>query len=93
MVETTPVESRRGVYVLKQSADIYTMMLVLSLLFVMVGCLFLFLEMKSYEGLTTKLPPDAKAPQAMWIPPRDSMPRLISDDRPVASWSTNGFVA
>ena len=75
--DLTPIEGRRGVYVLKQSADIYTMMLVLSLLFVMIGCLFLFLEMKSYEGLTTKVPPDAKAPQAMWIPAQrfDPAPR------------------
>jgi hypothetical protein len=61
-------ESGRGVYVLKQSANIYTMLLILSFIFVLIGCLFLFLEMKAYD-LTIKVPPDAKAPtQASWSP-------------------------
>jgi len=59
-------ESGRGVYVLKQSANIYTMLLILSFIFVLIGCLFLFLEMKAYD-LTVKVPPDAKA-QAFWSP-------------------------
>jgi hypothetical protein len=63
-------ESGRGVFVLKQSANIYTMMLILAFLFITIGCLFLFLEMKAYEGLTTKVPSDAKAPQSMLIPPQ-----------------------
>jgi hypothetical protein len=60
-------ESGRGVYVLKQSANIYTMLLILSFIFVLIGCLFLFLEMKAYD-LTIKVPPDDKAPQVFWSP-------------------------
>jgi hypothetical protein len=64
-------ESGRGVYVLKQSANIYTMLLILSFIFVLIGCLFLFLEMKAYD-LTIKVPPDDKAPQAFWSPAEQS---------------------
>jgi len=60
-------ESGRGVYVLKQSANIYTMLLILSFIFVLIGCLFLFLEMKAYD-LTIKVPADDKAPQVFWSP-------------------------
>ncbi len=69
-------EGGRGVYVLKQSANIYTMLLILSFIFVLIGCLFLFLEMKAYD-LTVKVPPDAKAaaPQAFWSPAESSLPR------------------
>jgi hypothetical protein len=61
----------RGVFLLKQSANIYTAMLILAFVFITVGCLFLFLEMKSY-GLSVKVPQDAKVPQAMWSPARQS---------------------
>jgi hypothetical protein len=57
----------RGVFLLKQSANIYTAMLILAFVFIMLGCLFLFLEMKSY-GLSVKVPQDAKVPQAKWAP-------------------------
>jgi hypothetical protein len=57
----------RGVFLLKQSANIYTAMLILAFVFITLGCLFLFLEMKSY-GLSVKVPSDAKVPQAMWSP-------------------------
>lgn len=60
-------ESGRGVYVLKQSANIYTMLLILSFIFVLIGSLFLFLEMKAYE-LTIKVPQEDKAPQSFWSP-------------------------
>jgi len=67
-------ESGRGVYVLKQSANVYTMLLILSFIFVLIGCLFLFLEMKAYD-LTIKVPLDDKAPpvQAFWSPAEQSL--------------------
>ena len=57
----------RGVFLLKQSANIYTAMLILALVFITIGCLFLFLEMKAYN-LQVKVPSDAKVPQASWSP-------------------------
>jgi len=64
-------ESGRGVYVLKQSANIYTMLLILSFIFVLIGCLFLFLEMKAYD-LTIKVPQEDKAPQSFLSPAEQS---------------------
>jgi hypothetical protein len=61
----------RGVFLLKQSANIYTAMLILAFVFIAIGCLFLFLEMKAYN-LSVKVPADAKVPQAMWSPAHDS---------------------
>jgi len=57
----------RGVFLLKQSANIYTAMMILAFVFITIGCLFLFLEMKAYN-LSVKVPQDAKVPQAMWSP-------------------------
>jgi hypothetical protein len=48
----------RGVFVRKQPANVYSMMLILSLLFIMVGCLFLYLEMKSFD-MKVKVPQTA----------------------------------
>jgi hypothetical protein len=63
-------DSSRGAVFLKQSANIYTMLLILSFLAVVIGCLFMFLEMKSYD-LNVKVSPDARAPQArMWSAPQ-----------------------
>jgi len=61
-------EPSRGQVFLKQSANIYTMLLILSFLAVAIGCFFMFLEMKSYD-LHVTVPPDAKAPQAFVSPP------------------------
>jgi hypothetical protein len=55
-------EAGRAVFIRKQSANIYTMMLIIAFLAVSIGCLFLFLEMKAYDGLSTKVSPDAKVP-------------------------------
>ena len=62
-----PESSRRSVFLMKQSDNIYTAMLILAFVFITIGCLFLFLEMKAYN-LSVKVPPDAKVPQAMWTP-------------------------
>ena len=51
-------DSPRGVFVQKQRANVYTMMLILSLLFIMVGCLCMFLEMNAFQ-MKVKVPPDA----------------------------------
>ena len=57
-------EAGRAVFVRKQSANIYTMLLIIAFLAVTIGCIFLFMEMKAYDGLSTKVPQDAKVPQA-----------------------------
>ena len=71
---------RRGVFLLKQSANIYTAMLILAFVFITIGCLFLFLEMKSYN-LSVKVPPDAKVPQAQWSPVLQSPVCVLKDVR------------
>jgi hypothetical protein len=53
-------EAGRGVFVQKQRANVYSMMLILSLMFIMIGCLFLYLEMNSYQ-MKVKVPGQAKA--------------------------------
>jgi hypothetical protein len=53
-------EAGRGVFVQKQRANVYSMMLILSLMFIMIGCLFLYLEMNSYQ-MKVKVPQNAKA--------------------------------
>jgi hypothetical protein len=55
-------DAGRAVFVRKQSANIYTMMLIIAFLAVTIGCIFLFMEMKAYDGLSTKVSPDAKVP-------------------------------
>jgi hypothetical protein len=57
-----PAEGGRAVFVRKQTANIYTMMLILAFLAISIGVLFLFLEMKAYDGLTTQVSSDAKVP-------------------------------
>ncbi len=69
LVDLNQPDSSRSAVFLKQSANIYTMMLILSFLAVAIGCLFMFLEMKSYD-LNVKVPPDAKSPQALYSPPQ-----------------------
>ncbi len=51
--------SPRGVFVQKQRANIYTMMLILSLMFIMVGCLMMFLEMNAFQ-MKVKVPGDVQ---------------------------------
>jgi hypothetical protein len=60
-------EPSRSMFVLKQSANIYTAMMILAFVFIVIGCLFLFLELKAYD-LSIHVSPDAKVPQAMWVP-------------------------
>jgi hypothetical protein len=55
-------ETGRGVFVQKQRANVFTMMLILSFLNIIVGCLFLYLEMNTYE-MKVKVPQDAKVPR------------------------------
>lgn len=56
--------SRAG-YLRKQSANVYTMMLIVAFIFILLGCLFLYLMMKTYGG-SVKVPQDAKAPLAIF---------------------------
>ena len=58
----------RGVFVQKQRANVYTMMLILAFLNIIVGCLFLYLEMNQY-GFKVKVPDAAKVPAAAPAPP------------------------
>ena len=53
-------DSARGVFIQKQRANVYSMMLILALLFIMVGNLCLYLEMKSF-GMKVKVPTAAQA--------------------------------
>ncbi|HTQ40468.1 MAG TPA: hypothetical protein VMJ32_15695 [Pirellulales bacterium] len=59
-----PPEGGRGMFMLKQSANIYTAMMILAFVFICIGCLFLFLEMKAYN-LSIHVSPDAKVPAAI----------------------------
>ncbi|HEY2882409.1 MAG TPA: hypothetical protein VGJ15_08250 [Pirellulales bacterium] len=67
MADMSPAEAGRGNFFLKQSANIYSMMLILSLLAIVIGCLFMFLEWKAYELHVTVPQPD-KVPTTQWIP-------------------------
>jgi len=48
----------RGVFVQKQRASVYTMLLVIAFLEIVVGCLCLYLQMNTYQ-FKVKLPPNA----------------------------------
>ena len=50
--------SGRGVLVQKPQSDIYTVLLILSLVAIIVGCAFLLMEIQEYEG-------NIKGPTAM----------------------------
>ncbi len=54
---------RKQVFVQKQRANIYTMMLILSLMEIVIGCLFLYLEMNAYH-MQVKVPQKYKVPPA-----------------------------
>ncbi len=54
---------RKRVFVQKQRANVYTMMLILAFMEIVVGCLFLYLEMNAYQ-FKVKVPQDAKVPIA-----------------------------
>jgi hypothetical protein len=58
-------DSGRGVFVQKQTANIYTMLLVLTFLALVVGCIFLYLEMKAYD-MQVRVPPELHVSQAVW---------------------------
>ncbi len=60
--ELKPVAGR-GVFVQKQRANVYTMMLVLSFLFIVIGCLALYMEMRAYN-MQVKVPAQYTAAQA-----------------------------
>jgi hypothetical protein len=52
---------------MKQHANVYTMMLILAFLALVVGSIFLFLEMRTYD-MEIKPPANLKAPMAMVQP-------------------------
>lgn len=49
----------RGVFVQKQRANVYTVMLVVALMEIVVGCLCLYLQMNTYQ-FKVKVPSDAQ---------------------------------
>lgn len=51
----------RGVFVQKQRANVYTVMLVVALVEILVGCLCLYLQMNVYQ-FKVKVPQSAVAP-------------------------------
>ena len=57
----------RGVFVQKQRANIYSMMLILALLFIMVGNLALYLELKAYDQKVK--PPQGETAASVVKPP------------------------
>jgi len=61
----------RNVFLRKQSWNIYTAMLLLSLLFIIIGCVFMFVELTAYK-LSVKVSSEAKVPAAMWSPLHES---------------------
>ncbi len=87
LADLSPSDAGRGVFVRKQTANIYTVMLILSFVFVSIGCLFLFLEQKSYDGLSTKVPAEAK------VPPPPVLPEPGAGDNAPAPGATDGGAA
>jgi hypothetical protein len=78
-------EAGRAVFVRKQSANVYTMMLLIAFLAVTIGCIFLFLEKNAYDGMMkTTVSPDAKVPppqsvgMRMDTPPTTAALRALS---------------
>ncbi len=67
-------DSPRAVFVQKQRANVYTMMLILSLMFIMVGCLMMFLEMNAFQ-MKVKVPGDALASSVVDPPPSTPAPQ------------------
>jgi hypothetical protein len=49
---------------MKQDLNVYTVMLILAFLATVIGCLFLFLEMRAYEMQKT-VPADLRAPTTL----------------------------
>ncbi len=58
-MSTAELKSGRGVFVQKQRANVYMMMLILAFLEIVVGCVFLYMEMNTYQ-FKVKVPGDAK---------------------------------
>ncbi len=58
---TAELQSGRGVFVQKQRANVYTMMLILAFLEIVVACVLLYMEMNVYQ-FKVKVPADAKVP-------------------------------
>ena len=65
---------------MKQQANIYTVMLILSFIATLIGCIFLFLEMRTYD-MQRKVPAELKVPTSLPSAPAVS-----------ASFSTSHFV-
>ena len=49
LASQSPDPAQRGVIVEKPKANVYTMMLLMSLIAILIGCLCLYLEMKEYN--------------------------------------------
>jgi hypothetical protein len=50
--DSDSASARRGVFVEKPRADIYTVLLVVALVAILFGCLFLYLEILQYGGIS-----------------------------------------
>jgi hypothetical protein len=88
MSQATLSEDDRGVILPKQSANIYTMLLILTFLAVSIGCLFLYLEMREY-GMSIKVSGDAKVPP----PPRPkAAPEPAAEPEAPAAAQPNSFI-
>ena len=58
----------RGVFVQKQRANVYTVLLVVALMEIVVGCLCLYLQMNTYQ-FKVKVPADAQVTSVPMPPP------------------------
>jgi hypothetical protein len=65
---------------MKQNANIYTVLLILSFLATFVGCLFLYFEMSAYD-MQKSVPSDLKAPTGMpaLLAPEEQAPPTPDD--------------
>ena len=61
MTSSPTIINRQTKSIMKQQANIYTVMLILSFIATLIGCIFLFLEMRTYD-MQRKVPADLKAP-------------------------------
>jgi hypothetical protein len=64
---------------MKQDLNVYTVMLILAFLATVIGCVFLYLEMRAYDMQKT-VPSDLRAPTSLPAGPV-AMSRLLDDFR------------
>jgi hypothetical protein len=69
---------------MKQDLNVYTVMLILAFLATVIGCLFLFLEMRAYDMQKT-VPADLRAPTS--LPSVTASATLLPGASPSKTWA------